>query len=563
MPLITDWLTDPIDGRGVHLADGPDGGWRYTSYSQLASSALRIAAALRARGVTADDVVCVGIPASHTCLAVLFGAWACGATVSILPPPTPFQPEAQYTAHTAAILRQAAPVVVVTSPELAGPVRRAAVEAGLPDVLWTPRPAEEPGTLQPPGTTALLQFTSGSTGVPRAVRVTWSNIDANLGFIQRRVEWSDHDGCASWLPLHHDMGLIGCLLASVARQTNLWLMRPDQFIRDPARWLALFAPGQATLSAASSFAFEYAVRRVPQARLATLDLSGMRSTVVGAEMVDATVLDRFARHAEPAGFTPRGFTPAYGLAEHTLAVSFAAHDEAPRMTRVDWSGLSFGAPAPVLGAGRLGDVPLEETGWLVGHGYPPESEGVHIRILDDAGEPLPVGHVGEIAVSSPSVAAGYRGADHEGSTRFVGRELRTGDAGFVHDGELYVLGRMGDSLKLRGRNVFVEDLDVRVAEATGLPKSGVAAVSMVHSGGQGVALFAEAKDLDWVPRARRLLREELGPEPQITIIVGRRGLVARTSSGKPRRRFLWQQLRAGSLTDVTIDPDLAPAGTAT
>lgn len=374
LPPLTAWLTDPHPGRGVRLADD-SGGWTHVPYPELAAAARRAAAGMRSAGVRPGDVVCLLMPTGLPCLAALFGVWAVGATISPLPPPS-FQTDDAYVEHIVAVLEQATPALVIASGEFGDPAARAMTRAGLPGRPWTPQEitagveAEAHRPVAPPAEAiALLQFTSGSTGRPRGVRVSWQNLTANRALQSRLIGWKDGDGFASWLPLHHDMGLIGCCLFPVASQSDLWLMRPDQFIRDPARWLDCFAPGRAAHSAAPSFAFAYAARRVRPRRLDQLDLSGWRSVCVGAEAVDPAALSAFARFAAPAGFSPDAYVPSYGLAENTLAVTGAA---APLLiVRPDWAALRMGRAVTVEDTARLGDGEVEPgSGWLVGHGFP-------------------------------------------------------------------------------------------------------------------------------------------------------------------------------------------------
>ncbi|WP_438297478.1 AMP-binding protein [Streptomyces sp. HUAS TT7] len=550
MSRLLSWLTAPHSEQGVHLADESDG-WEFVPYRELAASARRTATAMTAAGVRPGSVVCLILPSGRDFLSALFGAWAAGATVSPLVPPS-FQPDEEYVAYVAAILRQAEPSLVVAAEELAPLVARAMDRAGREDGPWLPREGAVEAEVVPAAGTALLQFTSGSTGEPRGVRVSWANIAANHAVQGRMVGWRDGDGTASWLPLHHDMGLIGCCLFPVAAQSPLWLMRPEQFIRDPARWLACFAPGKAAHTAAPSFAFAYAARRIRPQRLAKLDLSGLRSVFVGAEAIDPAALDAFARRMEPAGFSRDSFLPAYGLAENTLAVTGA--DAPVILVRPDWAALRIGEAVTVEEEAKFGDRVVEPgSGWLIGHGAPHAGDDIHVRVLDDDGHPLPEGRLGEIAVTGSSVAGGYHGGREGSSTRFVDGELRTGDAGFRHNGELFVLGRMGDSLKLRGRSVYVDDLDAKVAAAAGVDKDRVGVVAVNDQGRPGLAVFVETPPGPWAQAVTELLRNELGPEPALTLVTGRRGLLKRTTSGKLRRGQMWRLLREGQVTGTAVE----------
>jgi fatty-acyl-CoA synthase len=558
MPEITSWLTEPVPGRGVHLAnDG--GGWDFVSYPDLAAQARRTGAELVAAGVRPGDVVCLLMPTGFPYFAAFFGVWVAGATPCPVVPPA-FQAHADYVEHVATVLRQAEPSLVVTSPEYVSLVSRAMERAGRDDEPWLHRLGETEIEPREPGELGLLQFTSGSTGDPRGARASWGNLAANLGMIYDFVDWRDGDGTASWLPLHHDMGLIGCMICTVSAQGNLWLMQPEQFIRRPAQWLGCFAPGMASHTASPAFGFSYAARRVSAEQMAGLDLSNWRTAMVGAETIDPAALARFAQHAAPAGFRGDVYVPSYGLAEATLAVTVGTGPAARRLVRVETGSLNFGDPVRILDAAPLDERPRSShEGWLIGHGTPAAGHGVTVRVLGEDGVELPDGSLGEITVTGPNVTDGYHSGREGGSTRFVDGALHTGDAGFLHDGDLYVLGRMGDALKLNGRSVYVEDLDVKVAAACGLDRSRLAVVSVYGAAGGGVALFAEAPaDGEWAGRARAALRGELGPDCPVTVIAGTRGLVKRTSSGKPRRSHLWRLFQAGRLERAVVVPEPEP-----
>ena len=395
---------------------------------------------------------------------------------------------------------------------------------------------------------ALLQFTSGSTGTPRGVMVSWANLAENLQSITRKIGWRSGDVAVSWLPLYHDMGLIS-LLMGIANQGSFYLMRPDQFIRDPMRWIRTMSGLHHTVS--PSFGLDYAARRLSPEDVAGVDLTSWRSLVTGAECVDLTALHAFSRLVEPAGFNPTALIAAYGLAEATLLVTGTPVDEPISAIRIDKSSLRLGQPVAVLDCAQFTGQQLPGTGWIAGLG----PAGSEVSIIDQDGARLPDGTLGEIAVSSPSVAMGYRGdrSDPGTSTRFADAGvLHTGDAGFCYAGQVFVLGRMGSALKVRGKSVFMEDVETRLAAATGIPKGKFCAVAHSGVGLPGVALFVETSAGSWVGTARRLLRSELGPAPTVQIVIGPRRFIRRTSSGKPRRKKMWALLVAGDLVEGTV-----------
>ncbi|MBF6427350.1 AMP-binding protein [Nocardia cyriacigeorgica] len=571
---VRNWLVEPDASTGIHFADEADG-WDYRSYAELAELTWSIAQVMREHGMGSGDGACVVMPTGFPCTAAFYAVWACGGVFTPVAPPM-FGDLDQYIAHVAAILAQAQPRVVVTSVEFEQLARRAMVEAGRADEPVVVDPAALPQApaervFGAPDPCALLQFTSGSTGTPRGVRVSWHNLANNIAMISRLIDWQPGEAMVSWLPLYHDMGLVGAFLTTVTNQGELYLMRPDQFVRDPVRWLR--AMTRAQHSPSPSFALGYVAHRVRPEDIADLDLSGWRTLAVGSEPVEVADLQSFAELTGRQGFSMNAYTLAYGLAEATLMVTSSARGRPVTALRLDNATLRFGAPVSVLEEQPLDDTHrVEGAGWITGLGYStPEST---VRVVDENGNDLPDGTLGEMIVVGDSVALGYSGPPSPGSsTRIEDGVLYTGDAGFLHHGEVFVLGRMGSSLKVRGRSVFMEDIESRVAQDTGITKGKLAAVAITEAGGQGIALFAESSPGDWITEARKIIRGELGPAQTVTIVTGPRGLIRRTSSGKPRRRHMWQLFADGALdgsvvheTDGTASSGssaVAPADTGT
>ncbi|NLG55608.1 MAG: fatty acyl-AMP ligase, partial [Rhodococcus sp.] len=455
------WIDHPVADRGIHLADEVDG-WDYCSYPDLADLTRRMATILRERGLQPGEGVCVVMPTGFTAIAAFYGVWAAGGVFTPVSPPLLGGMD-QYIVHVAAILDQAQPRLLVTSPDLAHLVQtavdaqsdaRSEIVVVDPDVLRSAPPIDE---LITPTEAALLQFTSGSTGIPRGVRISWANLATNIDIISRLVRWEDGDAMASWLPLYHDMGLVGTFLADVTKQGNLYLMRPDQFVRNPLRWLRAMQHAQHTAS--PSFALGYAAHRVRPEDLEGVDLSGWRTLAVGSEPIDVSDLQQFYDLTAPAGFPMEAFTLAYGLAEATLLVTSSHRGEPITALQIDSTTLRVGERVDILDESPIDPgFALDGGGWVTGLGY--STPEARVRIVDEDGAPLPDGTLGEVVVAGDSVSAGYHAVD-DGHT-FVGGELYTADSGFLWKGQLFVLGRLGTSLKVRGRSVFMEDVESRL-----------------------------------------------------------------------------------------------------
>ena len=318
---------------------------------------------------------------------------------------------------------------------------------GDPDA-WT-APAVSPETL------ALLQYTSGSTGTPKGVMVSHGNLVANVERIERGLGLGPDSRWGSWIPLYHDMGLIGMMLPGVLRGRGYVQMDPMSFLRRPYNWLRMMDELDVHGTAAPDFGYDLCVRRVTDEQLAGLDLSRLGAAVDGSEPVRAGTVSRFCERFAAAGFRPRAFLPMYGMAEATLMVS-GTHGRLPVRTEIDAPALEEGILRPAT------DPAHART--LTGCG---PASGSDVLIADpDSRAALPDGRIGEIWLSGPCVAAGYW--DNAEATGAVFRAytadgrgpfLRSGDLGGWLDGDLYVTGRRKDVLVLHGRNLYPQDIE--------------------------------------------------------------------------------------------------------
>lgn len=569
------WLDGAPADRGIRFADGADG-WTPHSYRELARRSRHTAAALRCAGLLPGARVAVVARTGPDFVTAFFGVMAAGCVPAPLATPAAFQSAGSYAEHIGAALRAAGAGAVVTDADLVGELRPLAFSAGVAQVLDAAalgdgtlgdRPAvdgragvpdaEAAGAeLAPdPGDLALLQFTSGSSGPVRGVRVPHGALVANVEAIRAWLAMTPADATASWLPVHHDMGLVGCLITPVVSGCDLWLMRPEQFIRRPLRYLRCLGAHGARLTAMPAFGLAYLLRRVPPQQLASLDFSEVRAVIVGAERLDPAILSRFDALLTPHGLRPTALRPAYGLAESTLMVTGLP-------VTAQWRGIVVDRVK--LAHGHAVEVPLDSAAGVALVGCGPPLGGTQLTIqatgVEDAtpaedaacagpagGAPLPDGAVGEIVIRGPSVAAGY--LNPAGSpSGFRDGALRSGDAGFLLDGQLYPIGRLGDGIKVRGQLLLAEDLEAALVRA-GLPASRlVVLVGAVAAEPTAVAVVERAEP-GWPGMATAVLRQR-AEGARVVVLDAARGAIARTSSGKPRRRVMWQRFLAGTLLGV-------------
>jgi acyl-CoA synthetase (AMP-forming)/AMP-acid ligase II len=508
----------------------------HLSYRELYHRALRIAGGLGAHGVRAGDRVLVVLPTGFELIATFFAIELLGAVPVPTYPPTGLRLEMAID-RLCHVARASGSRLCITDEQIHPFLGELVLKVPTVDKLVNVEnlqvsTAKPPKDLRAGGSDpAFIQYTSGSTGHPKGVLLTHTNLVSNIHAIGQALRINRGDVTVSWLPLYHDMGLIGTLLFSIYWRIPLVLMDPTSFLMKPSRWLHAITRHKGTLSPAPNFAYALCVRRIKPEERVGLDLSSWRMAMNGAEPVNFRTLRAFHEIFGEHGFCEEAMLPVYGLAEASLAVTFPDPGAPPRCEVVDRDALANGTAVSSTGKGSFAVV-------SVGKPVP----GHEVVVVTQEGEVLPEREVGHILVRGPSLMAGYY--NDEQATDAVLRDgwLWTGDLGFIADGELYVTGRAKDLIILRGRNIYAEDLE-RVAERVDGTRPGGAYAFGVYDEVKAIDLVVMVVETKLgskeehealVTRVSEMVMEMTEVKLDEVVLVAP-GTVPKTSSGKKQR----------------------------
>ena len=510
------------------------------TYGDLARTARLVAAGLIHRDIAPGDRVALMLPTSLDFFSGFFGILYAGAVPVPIYPPMRMSQLEDHLRRQAGILRNAGARILVTMPEglrLAG-LLRGQVET-LNKVESIASLAAEPPAVQLPlvtdtGSTALIQYTSGSTGDPKGVVLSHANLLSNIRAMGQVMEASSADVFVSWLPLYHDMGLIGAWFGCLHFAAPLYAMSPLTFLVRPESWLWAIHRFGATLSASPNFGFELCLNKIDDADLQGLDLSRLRMIANGAEPVSVQTLRRFIERFRRYGFRPGAMAPVYGLAENAVGLAFPPLGRPPIIDRIDREALSAHGVAE---AARADDPnPLE----IVACGQP--LPGHEIRIVDEADHELGERQEGRLEFRGPSTTRGYFRNETKTRELFHDGWLDSADRAYVAGGDLYITGRIKDIIIRAGRHLYPQEIEEGVAEIAGIRKGGVAVFGVTDrsSGTERVVVLAETRETDPVVRAELQARAheittDIAGTPPDEIILAPPRTVPKTSSGKIRR----------------------------
>jgi acyl-CoA synthetase (AMP-forming)/AMP-acid ligase II len=507
----------------IFLEDGVE--TQVYTYRDLDRKARVIAAALQ-RQCHPGETALLLFPAGLEFVAAFFGCLYAGVIAVPTYPPT----GVRSTARIEAVAQDAAAAVVLTTAGLLERVkRRLPEESPLADLPWltteaifaTPVGALVELPVPDSDDLAFLQFTSGSTSAPKGVMVSHGNLMAHMALMDSAFHLPELSTTVCWVPVYHDMGLIGHVLLSAYSGSTLALMSPTAFLQRPYLWLQAISRYRCEASGGPNFAYEICIRRITPEERATLDLSSWRMAVNGAEPIRPETLESFSETFAECGFRAEAHFPSYGLAEATLLVT----------------GGSPG-PAPVVVDGRVGCGPV----W----------GGQQVLVVDpESRRALPDGETGEIWMQGPSVARGYWGRPEATERTFLARLesgegpfLRTGDLGFFRDGQLFVAGRLKDMMIIRGRNLYPQDIERTVEEAhPAIHATCVAAFAVDAEGEEQLVVAAEVNrhaygkdglEQEIVAAVRQAVAEEHCVRVHDLLLL-RPASIPKTTSGKIQR----------------------------
>jgi len=522
------------------------------TYHQLEAGARQVAAGLQQGGIKPAEPVAMMLPSGPDYFFSFFGVlMAGGIPVPIYPPARPSQLEDHMRRH-ARILANCLATTLITVTE----AKRVAqlLKSQVPNLRHIVSVSELTASGAVPALPALssndiafLQYTSGSTGNPKGVVLTHANLLANIRAMGQVVQAGPEDVFVSWLPLYHDMGLIGAWLGSLYYAALFVVMSPLSFLARPERWLWAIHHYRGTLSASPNFGYEYCLRRLKDEDLEGLDLSSWRAAFNGAEAVSPDSVQQFGERFAAFGFRSTSMMPVYGLAESTVGLAFPPLQRGPLIDRIDRNSFSR--------SGQATPAPVDDQHALRFASSGPPVPGHQVRVVDPAGHELPERQEGRLQFRGPSSTSGYYRDAEKTQSLFEGDWLDSGDLAYIANAEVYITGRIKDIIIRAGRNIYPHELEEAVGLIPGIRTGRVAVFGSedARSGTERLIVLAETRskdtaELDKLRAEINALATDLLGAPPDDIVLAPPGTVLKTSSGKIRRaasRELYEKGRIG------------------
>jgi 1-acyl-sn-glycerol-3-phosphate acyltransferase len=545
---VIDWhmRRQPDRVQIVHLSEQ---GEQPITCRDLEEASERVAAGLQHHGLEAGQSVAIMLPTCPEYFPVYVGILrAGGVPVPIYPPAHLAQVEEHVRRHVG-ILCNAGAVLLVTIPEARVVARL--LQAHVPSlraVVSAQELLQSGDSLTPVPVVAqdvaFIQYTSGSTGDPKGVVLTHANLLANIRAMGQAIGLRRDDVFVSWLPLYHDMGLIGAWLGTLYFGIPLVVMSPLTFLARPIRWLQAIQAYRGTLSAAPNFAYDLCIAKIADEELAGLDLSSWRLAFNGAEMVWPETLTRFGRRFAPYGFRPEALTPVYGLAECSVGLAFPPSGRGPLIDHVQRASFMYTGRAVPAGCDQASALSLVSCG--------PPLPGHELRIVDSSGRELDERQEGRVEFRGPSTTRGYFNNPRATAQLFRDGWLDSGDRGYLAGGEVFLTGRVKDIVIRGGRNIYPHEVEEAVNEIPGVRKGCTVIFGSPDpaSGTERLVVLAETREQG--QRERQQLREAINKavvnvlgEPADQVVLAPPQTVLKTSSGKLRRSATRALFEAG------------------
>ena len=550
-----------IDVLNWHVNSHPDrphirmytdeGDGEIISYQQLKDRATRVAGGLQQRGLQPAEPVVLMLPSCPDYFYSFIGILlAGGIPVPIYPPARPSQLEDHMHRHVR-IIDNCNARTFITVPEAKAVAHLLKSQVpGLQHIVTADDLVSSAAISTTPvlttNDTAFIQYTSGSTGNPKGVVLTHANLLANIRVMGRLVKAGPKDVFVSWLPLYHDMGLIGAWLGCMYFAALFVAMPPLSFLARPERWLWAIHHHRGTLSAAPNFGYEYCLRRLTDKDLAGLDLSSWRAAFNGAEPVSPETLSNFSQRFKTYGFTDKAMMPVYGLAESTVGLAFPPLNRGPVIDRIERNTfMQTGSAVP---------APDEDKHALKFVSSGPPLAGHQIRVVDHAGHELPERKEGRLEFRGPSSTSGYYHDAEKTQTLFDEDWLDTGDLAYIANAELFVTGRIKDIFIRAGRNIYPHELEEAIGNIPGIRTGRVAAFGSEDKSSktERLIIIAETrctddKELESLHKEINTLAIDLIGSPPDEVVLAPPGTVLKTSSGKIRRAASRELFEAGGI----------------
>jgi fatty-acyl-CoA synthase len=527
-------------------------------YTRLRQLALATARKLISTGLKKGDRIAVVAETGPEFMAVFFGCQYAGLVPCPMPYTMHIGGKEAYIERVAGMLRAARACMVVSPAELLGYVQAGAELAGAAKVLSYDELQAMPESMRKlegfgANDEAYIQYSSGSTSDPKGVLITQKAIMANTtGILKDGLRVTPNDRAFSWLPLYHDMGLVGFCLAPVMGQVTVDYLATTAFARRPALWLRLMSENRSTVSYSPSFGYDLAARRI-NGEAPTLDLSNWRAAGIGGDMVRADVLQRFGETLKVAGFDAKAFLPSYGMAESTLAVSFADVNRPISIDVIEKHAYkTSGKAVPANGADEANSRSFVICGKPL-----PDHE---MAVRDERGSALKDREIGHIFVKGPSIMAGYYQND-EATAAVLDDQgfLATGDMGYMLGGEIVITGRAKDLILHNGRNIWPQDIEWAAEQVEPLKSGDVAAFAVEGDDGDDdvvVLVQCRATDMSEIEKLRRdvsaVVHHSAGVECEVVLVPPKS--LPFTSSGKLSRAGAKQRYLAGELKEIAGQP---------